>query len=60
MDKIRFAKLNALETHENQQIATQYRVMSNPHLENFSEGRTVDDKLNSSLNRKLIYDICHI
>ncbi len=41
--KVKFVKLNVLETHENQQIATQYGVMGTPTLKLFCEGRTVGE-----------------
>jgi len=41
--KVKFAKLNVLETHENQHIATQYGVMGTPTLKFFCEGRTVGE-----------------
>jgi len=41
-NKVKFAKLNALESHENQQIAVRYGVMGTPTLIFFCEGRPVE------------------
>jgi len=39
--KIKFAKLNVLESHENQHIAIKYGVMGTPTLVFFCEGRPI-------------------
>jgi len=41
--RVKFAKLNVLESHENQHIAIQYGVMSTPTLKFFCMGRTVGE-----------------
>jgi len=41
-DKLKFAKLNVLESHENQHIAVKYGVMGTPTLVFFCNGRSID------------------
>jgi thioredoxin 1 len=41
-DKVKFAKLNVLESNENRNIAVKYGVMGTPTLVFFCEGRTVE------------------
>ena len=41
-NKVKFAKLNALESHENQQVAVRYGVMGTPTLIFFCEGRPIE------------------
>ena len=41
-DKVKFAKMNVLESHENQEIAVKYGVMGTPTLIFFCEGRSVE------------------
>jgi len=41
--QLKFAKLNVLESHENQHIAIQYGVMGTPTLKFFCEGRIVGE-----------------
>lgn len=41
--RVKFAKLNILESHENQHIAIQYGVMGTPTLKFFCMGRTVGE-----------------
>jgi thioredoxin 1 len=41
-NKVKFVKLNVLETQENQQIATKYGIMGTPTLVFFCDGRPVE------------------
>lgn len=41
-DKVKFAKMNVLESIENQEIAVKYGVMGTPTLIFFCEGRPVE------------------
>jgi thioredoxin 1 len=41
-DRVKFAKLNVLESLENQKIATKYGIMGTPTLVFFCEGRPVE------------------
>ncbi len=41
-NKVKFAKLNVLESHENQHVAVKYGVMGTPTLVFFCEGRPVE------------------
>ena len=41
-DKVKFAKLNVLESHENQHIAVEYGVMGTPTLVFFCNGRSIE------------------
>ncbi len=41
-DKVKFAKLNVLESHENQHIAVEYGVMGTPTLVFFCNGRPIE------------------
>ncbi len=41
-NKVKFAKLNVLATHENQQIAVKYGIMGTPTLVFFCDGRSVE------------------
>lgn len=41
-DKVKFAKLNVLESRENQQIAVKYGIMGTPTLTFFCEGRPIE------------------
>jgi len=41
--RLKFAKLNVLESHENQHIAIQYGIMGTPTLKFFCTGRTVGE-----------------
>ena len=41
-DKVKFAKLNVLESHENQHIAVEYGVMGTPTLIFFCNGRPIE------------------
>ncbi|MFQ6081198.1 MAG: thioredoxin family protein [Candidatus Bathyarchaeia archaeon] len=43
MGRLKFARLNVLESHENQHIAMQYGVMGTPTLKFFCESRTVGE-----------------
>ncbi|NIO37837.1 thioredoxin fold domain-containing protein [Candidatus Bathyarchaeota archaeon] len=44
-DKIKFAKLNVLETKDNRRIAVEHGIMSTPTLLFFCEGRAVGQAL---------------
>lgn len=44
-DKIKFTKLNVLETKDNRKVAVKYGIMSTPTLLFFCEGRTVGQAL---------------
>ncbi len=41
-NKVKFAKLNVLASHENQNIATEYGIMGTPTLIFFCNGRPVE------------------
>lgn len=41
-DKVKFARLNVLASHENQTVAVKYGVMGTPTLTFFCEGRPVE------------------
>lgn len=41
-DKVKFAKLNVLKSHENQHLATKYGIMGTPTLIFFCDGRPVE------------------
>lgn len=41
-DKVKFAKINAMESDENQQIAVKYGIMGTPTLAFFCEGRLIE------------------
>jgi thioredoxin 1 len=41
-DKVKFAKLNALESQENRDIAVKYGIMGTPTLVFFCEGRPIE------------------
>lgn len=41
-DKVKFAKINVLESDENQQIAVKYGIMGTPTLAFFCEGRLIE------------------
>lgn len=41
-DKVKFAKLNVLESHEHQHIAAEYGVMGTPTLIFFCDGRPIE------------------
>ena len=41
-NKVKFAKLNVLKSHENQRIAVKYGIMSTPTLVFFCDGRPVE------------------
>ena len=43
VERLKFAKLNVLESHENQHIAIQYGIMGTPTLKFFCTGRTVGE-----------------
>ena len=41
-DKVQFAKINVLKSHENQNVAVQYGIMGTPTLVFFCDGRPVE------------------
>jgi len=41
-DKVKFAKINVLKSHENQHVAVQYGIMGTPTLVFFCDGRPVE------------------
>lgn len=41
-DKVKFAKLNVLQSHENQHVAVKYGVMGTPTLLFFCDGRPIE------------------
>ncbi len=41
-DKVKFARLNVLASHENQNVAVKYGIMGTPTLTFFCEGRPVE------------------
>ena len=41
-DKVKFAKINVLKSHENQNVAVQYGIMGTPTLVFFCDGRPVE------------------
>ena len=52
-DKVKFAKLNVLESHENRDIAVKYGLMGTPTLVFFCEGRAVETVAGFQLKERL-------
>lgn len=52
-DKVKFAKINVLESDENQQLAVKYGIMSTPTLAFFCEGRIIETVAGFLLKERL-------